>query len=196
MNTSAKIPFRIAFGVLWIVHFGVRLHFQRKIALNQTYTHVNEKKEKHLFGLFAIATLLLPFYFLTSWVDAAHFPLPVWLRWTGCALTGAGIVLFGWAHHALGQSWSDMLALSQKHEWVMNGPYHYVRHPTYTAFSMIGCFLLLSANWLVGVVYIGTLFVMVASRLASKEQMMLDRFGDAYRDYMQKTGCLVPRFRW
>jgi protein-S-isoprenylcysteine O-methyltransferase Ste14 len=27
-----------------------------------------------------------------------------------------------------------------------------------------------------------------------EEEMMLERFGDEYRAYMERTGCLFPRF--
>jgi len=64
----------------------------------------------------------------------------------------------------------------------------------YTAFFVIGIgFVLLSANWLVGVVYLGTLGVMYVARVAAEEKMMVERFGDSYRQYMEKTGRLWPR---
>ena len=34
----------------------------------------------------------------------------------------------------------------------------------------------------------------IASRIGFEESLMLEYFGDRYRDYMKKTGQLLPRF--
>jgi protein-S-isoprenylcysteine O-methyltransferase Ste14 len=65
----------------------------------------------------------------------------------------------------------------------------------YSAFFLIGIgFLLLSANAFIGITYLGTLLWMVLTRVPLEEKMMLDRFGESYRRYMQTTGRLFPRF--
>jgi protein-S-isoprenylcysteine O-methyltransferase Ste14 len=196
MNPSMEILFRIAFGVLWVIYFCTRLFFQRRVKGSREYTHVNEHQEKLLFRLFALAFLLLPLYFLTTWIDFASIALPVWLRWCGGLITVLGIILFGWAHKALGQNWTAILALSKDHEFVQSGPYHRIRHPMYSAFFIIGIGLgFLSANWLVGAIYLIPVLVMYAARVNLEEKMMVDRFGDPYRQYMERTGRLLPRFR-
>ncbi len=135
------------------------------------------------------------FYFLTPWVDFAGLPLPAWLRGLGAALAFLGIGLFGRAHQALGNNWTAVLALSPNHQFVTSGPYRWVRHPMYSAFYLIGLGLfLLSANWLVALVYLGALTLMYAARVGLEEAMMLGRFGEAYRRYMETTGRLLPRF--
>jgi protein-S-isoprenylcysteine O-methyltransferase Ste14 len=64
----------------------------------------------------------------------------------------------------------------------------------YNSFYLIGIgFLFLSANWMVGLVYLGSLTLMVAAWVGAEEKMMTDHFGDEYRLYMEKTGCLLPR---
>ena len=196
MNPSLELVFRITFGILWLVYFGVRLYYQRQVKRGQEYTHVNKQQEKRLFGLFALAFLLLPLYFLTPWIDFASVPLPGWLRWGGAVITALGIFLFGWSHQALGQNWTAILALAKEHALVQAGPYKYVRHPMYSAFFVMGIGLaLLSANWLVALIYLAPLTVMYAARVALEEKMMSERFGESYRQYMERTGRLWPRFR-
>jgi protein-S-isoprenylcysteine O-methyltransferase Ste14 len=195
MNASPEILFRITFGVLWAVFFGVRIFFQRQVVkYPQQYTRINEQQEKLYFRLFALAFVLLPLYFLTPWIDFASIPLPMGLRWSGSVITGMGIGLFGWAHQALGRNWTAVLALSEGHQLVQGGPYRYIRHPMYSAFFLIGIgFFLLSTNWLVGVIYLGPLLVMYIARVSLEEKMMVERFGDSYRQYMKRTGRLWPR---
>jgi protein-S-isoprenylcysteine O-methyltransferase Ste14 len=52
---------------------------------------------------------------------------------------------------------------------------------------------LLLQNWLAGFL---DLFVFIAFyflRVRAEEKMMLDTFGDKYRDYMSKTGAVLPK---
>jgi protein-S-isoprenylcysteine O-methyltransferase Ste14 len=192
---NTETLFRMAFAILWVVFFGVRLYFQRKVQGARQYDRVNEKQENLFFRLFALSFLVMPLYFLTPWLDFARLPLPRWLRWLGGAITCAGIGLFGWTHQTLGMNWTAVLALAKEHELVTTGPYRAVRHPMYSAFFTIGVgLLLLSANAFIGLAHLGTLFVMYIARVSSEETMMIERFGDAYRQYMQKTGRLFPRF--
>jgi protein-S-isoprenylcysteine O-methyltransferase Ste14 len=51
---------------------------------------------------------------------------------------------------------------------------------------------LVSANWLfvaVAVLTAGVFFI----RVPREEQMMIERFGDEYRQFMQRTGRLLPK---
>lgn len=195
MIAENEFFFRIGFGLLWLIYFAVRLYFQRQVKGMGTYTLVNEKQEKLYFRLFATAYLLMPFYFLTPWIDFAHLPAPDWVRWLGALVTISGILLFGWTHQVLGLNWTAVLALSEKHQLVTNGPYRYVRHPMYAAFYVIGIgFLLLSVNWLISLVYLATLTMMYVARVSAEEQMMIERFGESYRQYMKTSGRIFPRF--
>ena len=77
---------------------------------------------------------------------------------------------------------------------ITSGPYQFIRHPIYTAFIFIlGSSLLTSANWLIGLAWIGMTVVEVASRIGFEESLMLEYFGDGYREYMKKTGRLLPK---
>lgn len=79
---------------------------------------------------------------------------------------------------------------------VENGPYRHVLHPMYSAYFIIGCgFLLLSSNWLVGVISPVLLLVMYLMRVSPEEKTMIERFGEPYRQYMKRTGRFLPRFR-
>jgi protein-S-isoprenylcysteine O-methyltransferase Ste14 len=54
--------------------------------------------------------------------------------------------------------------------------------------------MLISANLLVTV--FATIVIIVFLPVSKKEeQMLLDRFGDEYRDYMKRTGRFFPRLR-
>jgi protein-S-isoprenylcysteine O-methyltransferase Ste14 len=197
MNLSNEMPFRIASALLLAMWSGVRWYFQKGLKGSEWITVKHERREKlffYLTGLFWWIPILL--YILSPWIDFAHLRMPAWLRWVGGTLLFLGDAGFFWAHRILGENWSGVLEIRKGHALVTKGPYRFVRHPMYTAFFLIGIGVsLLSANWLVAVSYLGPCAGIYLVRVPSEEEMMLEQFGDAYREYMQRTGRLIPRLR-
>ena len=129
-----------------------------------------------------------------AWLAWAALPLPIWLRWTGVGLTLLGFALLQWAQNTLGKNWSDTPRMIQEQALVTSGPYRLIRHPIYTAFVFIlGSTLLISANWLIGLAWLGMTILELASRIQFEEGLMLEYFGDQYREYMKRTGRLLPK---
>lgn len=129
-----------------------------------------------------------------SWVAWAAIPLPLWLQWAGVGLAVAGFMLLQWAQNTLGKNWSDAPRMMEGQALVTTGPYQYMRHPIYSAFLLIlGSTLLISANWLIGLLWTGMTILEVGSRINFEEALMLDYFGDQYQQYMTRTGRLWPR---
>lgn len=129
-----------------------------------------------------------------AWLSWASLPLPLWMRWSGVGIALAGFALLQWAQNTLGKNWSDTPRMIKEQSLITSGPYHFVRHPIYTAFLLIlGSTLLISANWLIGLAWIGMTVLEVASRIGFEEKLMLEYFGDQYHEYMKRTGKLLPK---
>lgn len=129
-----------------------------------------------------------------DWLSWASLPFALWLRWVGVGVALLGFGLLQWAQITLGRNWSDTPRMMKEQALVTDGPYRFVRHPIYSAFLLIlGSMLLISANWFIGVAWIGMTVLEVASRIGFEEQLMLEYFGDQYRDYMKRTGRLLPK---
>jgi protein-S-isoprenylcysteine O-methyltransferase Ste14 len=127
-----------------------------------------------------------------SW---AALSLPTWVRWIGAGFGALGLLLFLWTHHTLGENFSPTLHVREKHTLVVEGPYHWVRHPIYTTvYVLVIAFFLLSANWFIGLTGIVGITCVIASRLKREEALMIEKFGDRYREYMEHTGRFLPRF--
>lgn len=197
MDQSAEAPFRLAFAIFWILNTIVRMHFQRRTRGSRRAFVRNQKAAALGFHVVAIAYFFLLLYPLTSWLDFAHAGLSTAVRWTfGVALLVLYLVLFSWSHIALGTHWSGIVEIYQDHELVTRGPYRLVRHPMYSAFFLWSLGIsVLSSNWLIFLVYTGAVVFMYSGRVSSEEEMMLERFGDVYKEYMSQTGRLLPRFR-
>lgn len=129
-----------------------------------------------------------------DWMAWASVCLPAWLRWTGVVLGVVGVLMLAWVHHELGRNFSGTLHLRTEHTLVTSGPYHWIRHPMYTAFFAITLsFFLLSANWLIGIVFLGGLIAVMISRVTKEEQVMATRFGAEYQTWATHTGRFLPR---
>ncbi len=65
----------------------------------------------------------------------------------------------------------------------------------YTVFALFALAgFLVSANWLLGLVLLA--YCLAAFSMVNIEETTLtEKFGDAYREYMQSTGRFLPRFR-
>ena len=133
------------------------------------------------------------YVFFPSWISWANLPLdPPW-RGLGAAFGMLGFLLFVWAHLSLGPDFSVFLRPRDEHRLVTEGPYRYVRHPIYSAAFLVATgFFLLSANGLVGLIWLGGALVFFSWRIPREEAMMIVQFSGPYLEYMKSTGCLFP----
>ena len=134
------------------------------------------------------------FYLFSPWLDFANYDLPGWLGWIGTAVFAAALLLLWRSHADLGRNWSATLRIRQQHSLVTDGIYRYIRHPMYAAHLLwaIAQGLLLE-NWLAGWVFLVTFIPLYLVRAPKEEQMMLDNFGEEYRNYISRTGGIIPR---
>lgn len=185
--------YELALLVVFVASLGIRSVYQRRRRGATAVSTRHSRREQLSYLLVASSYLLLPIVVFTNWLDAGAFDLPGWLRWLGALIAAAGLALFWWTHVALGRNWSGVLELYEQHELVMEGPYRFVRHPMYTSVYLKGIgILLLSANWIAGGGYLAAVTWMYALRVRDEEQMMVERFGEEYRNYMNRTSRLVP----
>lgn len=111
----------------------------------------------------------------------------------GLVLLGMGLLLFPVACVNLGDSWRIGLDPRRSVELVTSGIYRWIRHPIYTAFTLMyfGVFLALpTALTALGAVLGITVFT---RRAFLEERFLVGQFGDRYRAYMKDTGRLFPR---
>ncbi|MHC5109012.1 MAG: isoprenylcysteine carboxylmethyltransferase family protein [Planctomycetota bacterium] len=142
-------------------------------------------------ALLAVAGLVI-YLVNPAWMKWSAVPLPPWLRWVG---VGAGLLaaaLMFWVFRSLGTNLTDTVVTRAKHTLVTNGPYRWVRHPFYVAFSLavVGNSLV-TANWFLALTALLP-FVLVMIRTSTEEAKLIERFGDDYRAYMVRTGRFLP----
>ncbi len=190
--------FRVVLPILILAFVTHRWYYASKHK-ETTESTVKKRKEglaSNLAGLIALIGLAstLTYIIQPNWVSWASLPLPVWLRWSGLGFALAGFALLQWSQNTLGENWSDNPRMIKGQGLVTNGPYRIIRHPIYAAvYLILGSTFLLSANWLIGLAWIGMNAFEITSRIHYEESLMLEFFGEQYREYMKKTGRLFPK---
>ncbi len=129
-----------------------------------------------------------------DWVRWSFIDLPDWMRWTGLAIGVLCVGLIYWIFSNLGNNVTPTVITREKAQLVTSGPYRYVRHPLYSMglINFIG-FGMLAENWFIPLcMVIG--FILLAIRADKEEEQLIEKFGDAYREYMKTTGRFFPKF--
>ena len=162
-----------------------------------------EKLDRRQEGVFILVTLrlvgiagmagLIAYLINPACLAWAALPLPIWLRWMGVGLAMIAGWLLMWMFRTLGMNLTDTVVTRKQHALVTTGPYRWVRHPFYSSAALlILAVSLAAANWFFSVAGCLMLLLLVI-RTQKGEQNLIARFGDEYRNYMQRTGRFVPR---
>ena len=191
-------PFRIALATVMVLTMSIGVYYRLQAAASGE--KISHRDEGYLFAtvlriaglglwLSTFAYLLFP-----AAIQWAALPVPLGLRWCGVM---AGILSSGlmyWTLSNLGKNLTDTVVTRANAQLVTSGPYRWVRHPFYvTAALLMASATLLSANWLIGLSSLLVMTLLIV-RTPKEEAMLVARFGQAYVDYMAKTGRFVPRF--
>jgi len=162
-----------------------------------------EKLDRRQEGLFILFTLrpvgvvgmlgLIAYMVNPSWMAWSSVPLPAWPRWTGVGVgVNAGALLI-WTLRSLGKNLTDTVVTRTEHTLVTSGPYRWVRHPFYVSLALcVAANSLATANWFI-LASGALLFILIVIRTRKEEELLLTKFGDAYRGYMERTGRFLPQ---
>jgi protein-S-isoprenylcysteine O-methyltransferase Ste14 len=195
MDSSS--PFKIALGILFSCFTVIRVHYRRRSARDEAVPGPDGMDQLLLRGLvFFEAITLLGYLFFSEQAAWTAVALPAGLRWLGAVLGTLALVLFVWVHHSLGDNFASSLRIRDDQTLVTTGPYRRVRHPMYVAFYLLHvAAFLLAANWFIGVTWLGGLTLVIATRVAREEELLIARFGQEYLCYMQRTSRFLPFVR-
>ena len=195
MNPDAPFRYLLLAGFVLLLCIGARHRLKARTG------EPLDRKQEGLFILIALrlsglaALVSLVTYLLKpASLGFAALPLPLWLRWTGVGLGCISLCLLFWTLKSLGRNLTDTVVTRKEHTLVTTGPYHWVRHPFYGCVGLVTVTAtLISANALF-LVFGGFVLALQMLRTRIEERNLLNRFGDEYRKYMERTGRFFPRF--
>ncbi len=106
--------------------------------------------------------------------------------WPGLAVSALGMLLQLWVFGCI--KTREVLAV--------NGPYMFVRNPMYTArFLLIAGLILMTGYLWPLVVFAPIYYLYMVNRVKREEPVLVEAFGDAYRDYCEHVPRFLPALR-
>ena len=198
--THIDIYFRIAAFCLIILNITIKL---MTIGLSPLDYKAKQKDAKdsasrmltmNILNYFSMVLFALYVIFPTaiSWANITLNPI---LRIAGGAVYMICVIVLYFLYKSLGNNWSHLMITRNEQVLIKNGFYSSVRHPIYTNSIIASISIsLLTSNLLIFIVSL-TLSIFVASRSWQEEDMLIERFGDEYREYMKRTGMFFPRIQ-
>jgi protein-S-isoprenylcysteine O-methyltransferase Ste14 len=113
----------------------------------------------------------------------------------GVLLVLAGYAGTLWCYAAMGDTWRMGIDRNEKNALVIRGPYRLIRHPIYMfqVVMLAGVAALLPTALSLIVLAIHLICVWV--KALDEETYLLSVHGQAYGDYLSRTGRLLPRIR-
>ncbi|HUC75573.1 MAG TPA: isoprenylcysteine carboxylmethyltransferase family protein [Vicinamibacterales bacterium] len=130
---------------------------------------------------------------IAATVQSATLAHPLWSFWVGLSAIVGGSLLRRHCRRMLGSSFTGAVIVNPDQSVVDRGAYHYVRHPSYTAGTImfLGIGLAL-ANWIGLAVLVGAVSIVYGYRVDVEERALVTVIGDPYRRYMSRTKRFVP----
>jgi protein-S-isoprenylcysteine O-methyltransferase Ste14 len=182
---------RLLLVVLTFIYFIVLMVFNRRFPPEETVISVPLRREIP----FLLLTILWPVAIIIfEFKDFANWNIPVLLRYIGMLVYILGIFLLIWANVVLGKNLSVDLQIRKDHQLIERGPYRRMRHPIYTAWLVCGVGIaLMSANWLITLLYFLPVIARILIRLRPEEKMLSHHFGAKYDTFLKHTGSLFPK---
>ncbi len=194
---SHETTFRVTFIIIFALIMSISIYHRHRA--RQQGGKIPRSTEGKLFlllrALFGLPLFLSVFAYMINpdWMTWAALPLPTWLRWCGVGIGLLTIPLEYWVFKSLGKNVSETVLTKEHHTLVTHGPYRWVRHPLYTvACAGFMALSLIAANGFMALMIL--LIALTLPALTRKEEaLLIDKFGDAYRDYLKTTGRYLPR---
>lgn len=190
--------FRLLFIAIYAVFFIVRIRYRVESARREPERRQRLESWASKVLIIAILGYLasIVLYMLgVPWIFWSYLAMPPWLRWLGVIGASSSVLLVARIHRALGRQYSAELAIQKDHVLVTTGPYARTRHPMYTALNMFSFSMAMTTSNLL-VLFFAILVILPFPWIArEEEQVLLETFGEEYREYMRRTGRFFPRIR-
>ncbi len=190
--------FNSIFKIIYFIEFLVATTIRKIYTSGKKESNFKIQKKSSIELIFLVLNgigMIVPIiYVFSNVLDFADYSLPNWLAWAGIVLFALAICLLWRSHHDLGRNWTITVALRNEHELITGGIYKYIRHPMYTAHLIWAIAqLMILHNWLAGYSFLIFQVPFYFVRIKNEEDMMIEQFGTVYKNYMKKTGRLIPK---
>lgn len=116
----------------------------------------------------------------------------IFIRITGILIIVTGWVTAYFANQVISESWSPIIDKNNEQDLKISGVYSIIRHPLYLSgiLIIIGTNIYFMSSW----AWLGAIagIVAISIRIPIEEKKLIERFGQEYVDYQQRTKVILP----
>ena len=189
--------FKKIYLCLFISYSSIRIYYSKHRFSTKYIKSINPFIEKFNSLLAGIGMIYIPlFSIFSSYFDYFSINFSNYIKIISSIILFFDVIFFYFTHKQLSDNWSPYLEIKENHKLITNGVYKYIRHPMYTQCWIMVFFQgLILSNIFVEIFGIICWGILYFKRISNEEKMMIDEFGNEYKEYMNKTGRLFPPFR-
>jgi len=181
----------LVFITVWALWFVSEIMISR---LTKSGGHDKKGRDKGSFWVIWIAAAIG----ITSGVFCAgNSDVPIartlLIPYIGLLVTIAGMVIRLRAVWTLGRMFTAQVTIRENHKIKSDGLYKILRHPSYSAsvLSFIGLGISMN-NWISLIVITAFVTFAMLYRIKIEEKVLIEQFGEEYKEYMKGTYRLIP----
>lgn len=166
--------------VLWLLY-----EVQISIRDKEKEIRVSDNGTREFYGFSQSITVLSALWLDSLWTTPSIFHI------FGCFLIICGISFRFWAIRTLGKYYSHIVRTVNNHKIIDNGPYRYIRHPSYAGMIVALCGICVFYFNIVSVVlFLILLLPSIVFRIRIEERTLLSL--DGYSEYAKNRNRLIP----
>ncbi|NJM42665.1 MAG: isoprenylcysteine carboxylmethyltransferase family protein [Anaerolineae bacterium] len=191
--------FRISTALVLVCVCATSFYFRRRANLKGGKLR-SQEGQRPLAWLRLLALIIwipiLAYLINPDLISGLRVALPDWVRVVGLVAIAVDSVLVFWMFRSLDTNITPVHEARENAKLVTSGPYRWIRHPLYAfGFALLVSLALVTGIWWLAAcaaIFIGFFALW---RVPKEEAKLIEVFGDAYRQYMGRTGRFLPKFR-
>ena len=160
----------------------------------KSFHPILERINSYLVSFGMIYFPLLNIYF--SFFDRFKYIFPIYLKIFSAFNIILAAIIFYLSHKELADNWSPFVEIKDKQILIKAGIYKYIRHPMYLSIWIFSIF----QGFVLSNIFIGSFAILAWAnlyfiRIPYEEKMMIDEFGNEYKEYIESTGRIFPKLK-
>ncbi|MFX1390623.1 MAG: methyltransferase family protein [Promethearchaeota archaeon] len=179
----------------------ILISFTLILTLDIALRPISKDKDKFKYPIISIILfLLLPFLSIIPYLEFKLIIKIYLIFWDNffvylfallILVIGGGVLLY--SRILLGKYASSKIVIEKDHILITNGIYNFIRHPIYLGMLLVFFGYALSFKSIISAIsFLVLFFVIFNNRMNLEEQLLKEKFGTEYEDYLNKTKRIIP----
>ena len=189
--------FQKVFIVILIVISIIRIYYGKHRLTTKYIKSIHPIIERINSYLVSFGMIIFPLLniFLSTF-DKFKFYVPYYFKIFSGIILCLATIIFYLSHKELADNWSPFVEVKERQKLIKTGIYRYIRHPMYLSMWLFAFF----QGFLLSNIFIEIFGILAWSnlyfiRINNEEKIMIDIFGNEYKEYIENTGRIFPKLR-